>query len=402
METRAEMNRRLSYLIAFFVTTLSALPVSLAGTVSVSRDEIAQSLVGKIQLAKDLEDSLKPEEVDALRQDAQQSVVAAAQEVLPPTLEYGNGQNALSATKGSIILRYADHEYLSLAVKKAVMDISLDKAFQQKRTAALSAEIKDQLRKDIKAYTTEIRTSMERNLSGAGFQFTKEQIGEQVEGVERMLLSQMDNPSTYWMTAPLPETGVPDLVKGFDTRLAGSREAIAKQIKEAADRGATDADLKAMRKGILGEITRAGTSAMLKAATDPKLKAIKPDELAPGYSDVVKKLTDAENTLGRLKRAKEAAAREKKVAVEIAKDGLARVNEEAERKMFDPACFPPTSQSRPAASQATSGPSKGHASEEEEFFHWGSWTSWGSGTTLLTVACLLVGRMYYRRRERAG
>ena len=324
------MNGRYRHFAAIVVLVL-AVPITAVGqeqSVSVGRQQIVQSLQGNIVLSSELEESLSPQAAKDLIANAQKMIGEQAGKLLPDELKYSSYSGSIGATNNGLLLRYDDPEYLLLTVTKSLMDMKVDNEFQKLRVSSMNDGLKSQLKENVETYVTAVQASMEKNLVGSGLGYTKEEIAAGVGEIRNMLIAQIDNPSTYWMTASLTKDQAAELGSQFEARLAAGKEGMEAKIKEAIARGSSEQDMVQFRKGLLGEITRAGSHAMLRASTSPEIKAIGPDKLVPGYAQVTKRLDEIESPLWRVQSDKIRTDKaQKRNGREIAAIGKAALNE---------------------------------------------------------------------------
>lgn len=304
----------------------------------ISREEIIDRVAENVILSSSLKHGLDEGEQRKLLGSVRRQVAPLAAEILPENLAGSSLDNVERVIRNRLIITRSNTEYNNLRLRKHLMDIKLQLKFQM-MVAPMSEQQTRALHQNVEQLVEGMRSSMARHLAEY---YTKDEIDEHLDRIKKSLSTKIGDTNTYSLKVTANSQKIEDLLREFNVRLELSRDRVAVRLADVNT--VTDVDKATKLKDsiklrILHEITGKPLEIFLGMTSDPALKAINPENLAPGYSRIIAQL-------GRIER--KMWAEERRVAEERVKVTDQRRREAQVDKLYSRLEFPEVNDSMPS------------------------------------------------------
>jgi len=273
--------------------------VAGAAGASLPRSDVVRLMQTSADLGGELTVATEAERNDAMTWFANE-LQSAAEELLSPNVAAVSEHDLVSAASQRITLLWADHEYLKVCARMRVLDLKVLAAYQQ-RFGRISDEVKRQLELNIGQLISGLRAGLEESAVGDPPYFSKAEVGRHLGVVEKRLRNRLGDPNSYWLTRPVPNKRLEELLTEFRKRLAQGRTRIPRLLAAGPATKADDGVSK--RSEVLEDITRDAVRIFVRESTDPERAVDRTEDFAPGYDQTRRKMAQiADRLKGRPKR----------------------------------------------------------------------------------------------------
>lgn len=283
MRTQSCRSARALWLLGLTgVLLLSVAPGSPAGAVSVTKAMVVEAVRKRTVFMGDL--AGLPQEKRGKFLDAL-GLSALADEVFPNAVAVRSQADAHAILGGvQLILNRDRPAYNRVVLKKKLMDtrILLE---MTRRLPAVSEAQRQLLLRQMDQLLTGARESMVKHLGNV---VPRDRIVQYTTRIRGQWAAGIDHPTTCAMKQPMEPGAVDHILKVFEARLAKTAHRAAKKLSVAVP----DERLREMViETILDEVLSPLSHQVMKRTTPEGLRAVRADDIVPGYSEVLRQLS---------------------------------------------------------------------------------------------------------------
>jgi predicted ribosome quality control (RQC) complex YloA/Tae2 family protein len=278
-------------LIQFIEVTSYGAEISSGELINVLQDNIKFS-----KKCKDFVAQWSNQEQEAFRRGIISDLPTLVNEVFPTGINASSPAYLDGIISQGLLVSELDAEYNRAEMRTWLMSMKVDLAFAEKAGPRSQQDIQ-QLRENISNLKESLINPMIKLLPEY---FTRDEIVAHLNTEEKRFLEKLNDPFSYELRKPLSQMEMQQIASEFETRLPDGLDRITKRYNRA-ERIEGDEEkvkyLKAMKAGVLYEISSTVFGVFRKYTTDPDLKAIDPDELVPGYMQTVRQSIEIKKKL---------------------------------------------------------------------------------------------------------